>query len=171
MPQFPNYFPQMNNYNSPVQNPYMDRMNFLQGYQQNLQQQMLPTQMSGTSQSINFVGKMVDSVDVVKATDIPMDGNMYYFPKADGTEIFAKQWLPNGTTHILTFKPILNDNTDNLTDNQQKHEIKLSESTTNAFMQRFDSLENRLCEIEQSISKSSSKSKKVTSERESDNND
>ena len=42
---------------------------------------------------------------LVKVTDIPMDGNMYYFPKADGTEIYSKQFMPNGQTRILTFKP------------------------------------------------------------------
>ena len=42
---------------------------------------MLPTQMSGANQ-FTPLGKIVESVDIVKATDIPMDGNMYYFPTA-----------------------------------------------------------------------------------------
>lgn len=105
-----NYYPQQmqqQNYN-----PYMDRMNYLQQYQQNLQQPMLPTQMSGANQ-FTPLGKIVESVDIVKATDIPMDGNMYYFPTADGSSIFGKRWLANGQTQILAFKPVF-DNESNI---------------------------------------------------------
>lgn len=93
------------NPNQPMQNPYMDRLTQLQQYQQT----MSPTQMSGAN-AFTTLGKMVENVEIVKATDIPMDGNMYYFPKADGTEIYGKQWLNNGQTRILTFKPLLDDN-------------------------------------------------------------
>ena len=104
MQNYQNFYPMNNGY---VQNPYAERMNFLQNCQQNLQPPMQNSQMQATSQQTSFIGKVVDSIDVVKATDIPMDGNIYYFPKADGTEIFGKQWLANGRTHILTFKPVL----------------------------------------------------------------
>lgn len=62
-----------------MSNPYMDRYNQLQQFQQNLQ---------GGNQNLQMLGKIVESEDIVKATDIPMDGNMYYFPKADGSMIF-----------------------------------------------------------------------------------
>lgn len=98
MPAFQNYYQPMQMFNQPIQqNPYMDRLQQLQQYQQNIQQTL---------------GKIVESIDIVKATDIPMDGNMYYFPKADGTEIYSKQWLNNGQTQILTFKPILDNQTE-----------------------------------------------------------
>lgn len=42
--------PMMNNPYIQSQNPYMDRMNFLQNYQQSLQQPLVPTQMSGANQ-------------------------------------------------------------------------------------------------------------------------
>ena len=116
-------FSQMNNPYMPVQNPYMDRINFLQNYQQNLQQPMIQAQMSGANQ-MSALGKMVDSIDVVKATDIPMDGNAYYFPKADGTEVYCKQWLQNGTTRILTFKPVFEDNPNNLSSDTEKLKIE-----------------------------------------------
>jgi hypothetical protein len=89
----------------------LDRMAQLQHFQQSLQ----PTQMQ-----MMTLGKIVDSVDIVKATDIPMDGNMYYFPKADGTEIYAKQWMSNGQTRILAFKQVENDSQSNLTLEQEK---------------------------------------------------
>lgn len=51
-------------------------------------------------------GKIVDSVDVVKAMDVPIGGYGIY-PKADLSEIYIKSWNPNGTTNIVTFKPIV----------------------------------------------------------------
>lgn len=138
----PNYF---NQYNQ-MQNPYMDRMAQLQQYQQSLQQPLPPTQMSGANQ-MSALGKMVDSIDVVKATDIPMDGNAYYFPKADGTEVYCKQWLQNGTTRILTFKPVYDDNTNNLSSDTEKLKIGLSDEVTEVFMKRFDELEKRIDDL------------------------
>ena len=135
----PNYF---NQYNQ-MPNPYMDRMAQLQQYQQSLQQPLVPTQMSGANQ-MSALGKMVDSIDVVKATDIPMDGNAYYFPKADGTEVYCKQWLQNGTTRILTFKPVLEDSPNNVSSDTEKFKISLSDEVTDVFMKRFDELEKRL---------------------------
>lgn len=147
MQSFQTFYPQMNNsYQMPMQNPYMERMAQLQQYQQSLQQPMLPTQMSGTNQ-MSALGKMVDSIDVVKATDIPMDGNAYYFPKADGTEVYCKQWLQNGTTRILTFKPVLEDNHNNLSSGTEKLKISLSDDVTEVFMKRFDELEKRIDDL------------------------
>ena len=120
----PYQVPMMNNPYMQSQNPYMDRMNFLQNYQQSLQQPLVPTQMSGANQ-MSTLGKIVDSIDVVKATDIPMDGNTYYFPKADGTEVYCKQWLQNGTTRILTFKPVFEDNPNNVSSDTEKLKIGL----------------------------------------------
>ena len=138
----PNYF---NQYNQ-MQNPYMDRMAQLQQYQQNLQQPIVPAQ-TPVSNQMSALGKMVDSIDVVKATDIPMDGNAYYFPKADGTEVYCKQWLQNGTTRILTFKPVFEDNTNNLSSDTEKLKISISDEVTDVFMKRFDELEKRIDDL------------------------
>ena len=144
MQTYPTFYPQMNNnYQTPTQNPYMERMAQLQQYQQSLQQPLVPTQMPGANQ-MSALGKMVDSIDVVKATDIPMDGNAYYFPKADGTEVYCKQWLQNGTTRILTFKPVFEDNPNNVSSDTEKLKIGLSDEVTDVFMKRFDELEKRL---------------------------
>ena len=109
--------PYMSNYNygyqQPQFNPYMQRMENLQQFQQAIQQ---PIQ----NQQFAPIGKIVESMDIVKVTDIPMDGNVYYFPKADGTEIYSKQFMPNGQTRILAFKPILEDNPNILSSEQEK---------------------------------------------------
>ena len=152
MQSYPNYsqmnnpYAQMNNMYAQPNNPYADRMNFLQNYQQSLQQPVAGTQMSLANQ-MSALGKMVDSIDVVKATDIPMDGNAYYFPKADGTEVYCKQWLQNGTTRILTFKPVFEDNPNNLSSDTEKLKISISDEVTEAFMKRFDELEKRINDL------------------------
>lgn len=112
MQQYLNYW-QTPMYNQPIQqqNPYMQRMENLQQFQQAIQQPV-------ASQQFVPMGKIVESVDMVKATDIPMDGNMYYFPTADGSSIFGKRWLSNGQTQILAFKPIFEDEPNNLSPNQ-----------------------------------------------------
>lgn len=97
----PNYYSQ---YQQPQFNPYLQRMENMQQFQQALQ----PTNQ------IPAIGKVVESMDIVKVTDIPMDGNVYYFPKADGEEIYTKQFMPNGQTRILTFKPISDESPNNL---------------------------------------------------------
>ena len=145
MQPYQNYS-QMNNMYAQPNNPYADRMAQLQQYQQSLQQPLVPTQMPGANQ-MSALGKMVDSIDVVKATDIPMDGNTYYFPKADGTEVYCKQWLQNGTTRILTFKPVFEDNPMNLSSDAEKLKICLSDDVTEVFMKRFDELEKRFDDL------------------------
>ena len=165
MQSYQNYFqPQMNN-GQMMMNPYMDRMAQLQQYQQNLQQPMQQQAMSGPGQQMNVIGKIVDSIDVVKATDVPMDGNMYYFPKADGTEIFGKQWLSNGQTRILTFKPVFDDDTNNVSNTEEKLKIGLSDETTEVFMKRFDELEKRLDDF---MDKSTTKTTATRTKKEAD---
>ena len=147
MQTYPTFYPQMNNNcQIPMQNPYMERMAQLQQYQQSLQQPIVPTQ-TPVSNQMSALGKIVDSIDVVKATDIPMDGNTYYFPKADGTEVYCKQWLQNGTTRILTFKPVFEDNPNNLSPDTEKIKISLSDEVTDVFMKRFDELEKRIDDL------------------------
>lgn len=163
----PNYF---SNYQQPQINPYQQRMDFLQNYQQNLQQPV--QQMPQANQQMNVIGKIVDSVDIVKATDIPMDGNIYYFPKADGTEIFGKQWLMNGQTRILTFKPVLEDDPSNLPNEDEKTKIEPFREFTEVFEKRFDDLENRIDEVlAQSLTKSLTKTAKSSTKKESVENE
>lgn len=148
MQQFQNMNPNFyGNYMQPQQqyNPYMQRMENLQQFQQAIQQPVVPTQMSGANQ-FQPLGKMVESMDMVKVADIPMDGNMYYFPKADGTEIYSKQFMPNGQTRILTFKPVLEDEPDNLSVKQEKFNIS-------AFSEVLEGIQNEIRLINEKIDK------------------
>lgn len=149
-PYYPAHMPVFQGINQQAYNPYMDRLSNLQQYQQNMQQPMPQAQMAGTSQ-LQPLGKMVESVDMVKATDIPMDGNMYYFPKADGTEIYGKQWLASGQTRIIAYRPVENDAEGNSMTDSGKTEIRLSDEVTGAFMQRFDDIADRIEKLERTI--------------------
>lgn len=57
--------------------------------------------------SVGLQGKSVESLDVVKATEIPLDGSISYFPLTDGTAIITKQLQADGTSKIVIYKPDL----------------------------------------------------------------
>lgn len=146
MPVYPTYFPQMNNgYNQQMQNPYQQRMDFLQSYQQTLQQPVQQMQQMQIPVSLN--GKIVPSVEVITANDVPMDGSVAVFPKQDMSEIYVKFWENNGTIRTIVFKPLLEQNTSNLSQTEEKPKFDLSEASTTAFMERFDSLEKQINDL------------------------
>jgi hypothetical protein len=107
-------------------------MENLQQFQQTLQPQ------------IPVISKMVDSIDMVKSADIPMDGNMYYFPKADGTEVYGKSWLPNGQTRILTFKAVLEDNPNNVSPETENVKIGALDEQIKAVLSDLRALNDKL---------------------------
>lgn len=148
MQQYPNYlnqaFQPQTNYVPYGYNPaQMERINQLQQFQQSLQ----PTNQFAT------IGKIVESIDIVKTTDIPMDGNAYYFPKADGTEIYAKQWLANGQTRILTFKPIENAEVGNSTQNENKSKISGIDEFKEVLDSKFEEFYKRISETKATTNK------------------
>ena len=63
-------------------------------------------QMQNTYQKpIGLQGKTVDNIEVVKATDIPLDGSVSYFPLVDGSSIITKQLQADGTSRMIVYKP------------------------------------------------------------------
>ena len=142
--------PMMNNPYIQSQNPYMDRMNFLQNYQQNLQQPLVPTSMSGANQQampqqiVGINGRIVQAVETINPNEVPMDGSVAFFPKQDLTEIYAKSWNTDGTIRTLTFKPILNDKTDILSGDTEKLEFDLSEKATEGIMAKLNELSEKI---------------------------
>lgn len=129
------------NYNYPIfnpmyQNPTPSQM-FNPMYQQPQMQIPQPQPIQQSQQSVGLPGKVVESMDMMKTTDIPMDGNMYYFPKADGTEIYTKRWLPNGTTEQIIFKA-------------QKTE---EENKPNPLFEKLDGIQEQINKLEEMISR------------------
>ena len=88
-------------------NPYNSYYNYGQQTQQIPQQmQRQPQQIYKPQNIVGLQGKVVDSLDVVKATDIPYDGSVSYFPLTDGTAIITKQLQQDGTSKVVIYKPI-----------------------------------------------------------------
>lgn len=54
---------------------------------------------------VGLLGKSVDSIDVVRAMDIPLDGSISYFPLTDGSAIVTKQLQNDGTSKTVVYKP------------------------------------------------------------------
>lgn len=161
MQTFQQYYPINQNYNQPMQiNPYMQR---LEQYQQNFQPAMTQSQVTMANQ-FPTLGKIVESIDIVKATDIPMDGNMYYFPKADGTEIYSKQWLANGQTRILAFKPILEDETVNSTTDDLKSLYGANKSILEGILDNLNTLNEKVDKISKQNTVAKSKKESVADE-------
>ena len=97
---------------------YLNNSNYLGNYPYNYANQYVPQlqpqqfisqpMAPQTQQPQSLNGKIVDSEDVVKATEVPI-GGYGIFPKADLSEIYIKSWNNNGTTSIITFKPIIQE--------------------------------------------------------------
>lgn len=124
----PNYNPQMQYPSTPniVQQPM--------GFSQSVPQQMPSSQLNG---------KIVDSEEMVRATEVPM-GSYGIFPKADMSEIFIKTWNPNGTTNIIHYKPA------GTADSQNKHDYQqpfLEDKVADKIIDRLEQMEEKIEEL------------------------
>lgn len=96
-------------YNNYGFNPYYQQQRF-QGAEQPQQPMMTTYQQPMQLTKPNYLlGKSVDNIDVVKATDIPLDGSISYFPLTDGSAIVSKQLQNDGTSKIIIYKPTEED--------------------------------------------------------------
>lgn len=97
-------------------NPYNNQ--FFNPQSQNRYQpmEMSMTQQNPVQTQINrsngLSGKLVDSIDVVKAMDISLDGSINYFPLTDNSAIVTKQLQTDGTCKIVVYKPVDNKTTE-----------------------------------------------------------
>lgn len=99
-------------YNAYGYNPYMNQGRF----QNPVTPQVQPVQPIQTGQQMYSIpGKQVDSMDVVKAMDIPLDGSVCYFPLADETAIVTKKLQMNGTSKITIYKPVVEESPQEVT--------------------------------------------------------
>lgn len=143
--------PMMNNNYMPMQPPYADRMNFLQNYQQNLQQQPMPQQIAGIN------GRIVQAVENINANEVPMDGSMAFFPKQDMSEIYVKGWNANGTINTIVYKPYTapkDSQTVNSMANTENAKFTLSDESTQLFLNKFEELSEKIGQLEDRFDKS-----------------
>ena len=129
----------------PSYNPMQQYPNFIPNMQPQPQYQIPQYQIPQQNQ---FNSKIVDSIDIVKVTDIPMDGNTYFFPKADGTEVYSKRWLSNGSTEINTYAKV---DINQIEENKNNFE--------NTLMEKLNSIDERIEKLEKNLSKSTTRTK------------
>lgn len=141
---YPQQMPQQ-----PMQNIYMDRLAQMQAMQsQNAQ----PAQMQTINYGLN--GKVVEQIENITANDVPMDGNVAIFPRRDMTEIYVKNWTPNGTIQTVVFKPV-EVVSGNVSPTEKNLKIGLSDEVSEAIFKKFDEISDRFDRLEKSISKQS----------------
>ena len=142
---YPNYNMQPNQ----IQNPYIDR------YAQNqAMQQMNQIQNQQVQQLQGLNGRIVDDFGMITANDVPMDAMGALFIKSDGTEIQRRVWTSNGTIATSRFKPVLEEQVNNLSQNEEKAKFDLSDASTDVIMKRFDDITERLDKMEKNFGKS-----------------
>lgn len=114
----PQYQPQATDYMSQMQNAYQ--------------------------KPLGLQGKTVDNIEVVKATDIPLDGSVSYFPLVDGSSIITKQLQADGTSRIVVYKPM---------ETQQPKQVEVKETyiTEKELDEKLSKLDNK--ELKEEIEK------------------
>ena len=100
----------MFNYGNQYMQSQIPRYTSYQPYgNQQMQSQIQQPQMQSYApqpvQLQGLQGKTVDSIDVVKAMDIPLDGSVSYFPLVDGSAIVTKQLQQDGTSKTVVYRP------------------------------------------------------------------
>lgn len=155
--------PIMNNSYVQSQNPYMDRMNFLQNYQQSLQQPVagmqmpLANQQTMPQQPAGINGRIVQAVENINANEVPMDGSMAFFPKQDLSEIYVKGWNANGTINTIVYKPYTapkDNQTVNSMVNTENAKFTLSDESTQLFLNKFEELSEKIGQLKDRFDKS-----------------
>lgn len=111
--------------------PYYNNYNYTQQTQQVPKQ---APQMYKSQNGIMLQGKVVDSLDVVKATDIPYDGSISYFPLTDHSAIITKQLQQDGTSKMVIYKPIMDNN---------EEETKSKYVTETDFKEQLSNMDNK----------------------------
>lgn len=103
--------------------------------QQQIQMQPQIQQQSQMFQQPALNGKIVDSMDIVKVTEVPV-GGYGVFPRADMGEVYIKTWGQDGTTQIITYKPV------------PAPQPQPAQTDINSqLLERLDALENKLDNI------------------------
>lgn len=92
--------------------------------------------------------RIVEGVKNVENMDIPMDGNNYYFLKADGTEIYSKCWTKDMTTKIEKF--VLEKEEVEQTPRFEDTIKQYLDNMEGTICNRFDSLNERLSKLDRS---------------------
>lgn len=130
---------------SPMQ-PQMQRMQQPeQPYNQYLQPQPV------YKPSMGLQGKSVDSIDVVKAMDIPLDGSVSYFPLTNGTAIVTKQLQQDGTSKTIVYQPVEQERKEEapkyVTGEELTKQVNIISKNNNILKEGMDEIRSQIEEI------------------------
>lgn len=100
-------------YNNPYYNQgqmygAMPRIQQMENMNQQINSQPYISQVQSNNQPV-LLGKLVESIEVVRGMDIPLDGSTSYFPLADGSAIVTKKLQTDGTSKTIVYKPVQED--------------------------------------------------------------
>lgn len=121
-------------------NQMVNQQNFQNQGNFNTQQQSIPMNNQFRFNPSVIFGRLVENIDVLKKMEVPFDGNKYYFPKADGSEIYVKQWLENGSTEIVSYvrksedEQNVNNRMAQLEQENERLRLGLSQQNQNAYL-------------------------------------
>lgn len=135
-----NYYP---NYNQFYGQPTMAQMPKTQPIEQQYPQYNIQPMFN---KQTGLQGKSVDSIEVVKAMEIPLDGTVSYFPLTDGTAIVSKQLLQDGTSKTVIYKPTENTDTTELPKYITEEELEEKIKNVNN-----DSLKNDIKDLKRKV--------------------
>ena len=133
-------------------NPYLNRY---YGQQQPQPMEMPIPQQNVSQMVLNRLnGKQVESIDIVKNLEIPLDGSISYFPLVNGSAIATKQLMQDGTSKITIYEP-----------KTQKEQIKyatiedIDKKLENLDFSEIDDLKDELNDIKKELKEIKSKLK------------
>lgn len=106
MAYYNTYMPQSNGFNNQFMGQPMQIAQQMPQQMQNQRTEQFSQNQNLYNGQFSLQGKSVDSIDVVKAMDIPLDGTISYFPLTDGSAIITKQLKQDGTSKTTIYKPI-----------------------------------------------------------------
>ena len=142
----------MNYYPTSFYSNYPQTQQSLYGYNQAQIPNYQTSQTQMSVQNNQIPGKIVDSQEVARVSDIPF-GGYGVFPKADLSEVFVKVWNNNGTTSLLCFKPIVEGN---IIQEQDKEERRYHEGSSqnnyDKMQEKIEMLERKIDELQKTQS-------------------
>ena len=142
----------MNYYPTNFYSNYPQTQQSLYGYNQAQIPNYQTNQTQMSVQNNQIPGKIVDSQEVARVSDIPF-GGYGVFPKADLSEVFVKVWNNNGTTSLLCFKPIVEGN---IVQEQDKEERRYHEGSSQnnyeKMQEKIEMLERKIDELQKTQS-------------------
>ena len=145
----------MNYYPTNFYSNYPQTQQSLYGYNQAQIPNYQTNQTQMSVQNNQIPGKIVDSQEVARVSDIPF-GGYGVFPKADLSEVFVKVWNNNGTTSLLCFKPIVEGSITQGQNNKEEEERRYHEGSSqnnyDKMQEKIEMLERKIDELQKTQS-------------------